>query len=162
MVTWEPFHLVFIELLNKTYYLTLIHKTSNLLTIFVGPINPSDRCPHISELFNETFIKLHLLRRIKYYHLSCQTYSPDLQCFYDDVHLCLCYDFYEKHLPNCFNFDHNMTFDCLGQSECENEGQCFQDSPDCPKRSMSICRPCFYGTRCQFSTSGFGLSLATG
>ncbi|CAF2569476.1 unnamed protein product [Rotaria sp. Silwood2] len=52
-----------------------------------------------------------------------------------------------------------MKFDCLGESACENEGQCFQDSPDCPQRSMCICPSCFYGTRCQFSSNGFGLSL---
>jgi hypothetical protein len=52
-----------------------------------------------------------------------------------------------------------MAFDCLGQSECENGGQCFQDTPDCPQRSICLCPPCFYGRRCQFSTNGFGLSL---
>jgi hypothetical protein len=52
-----------------------------------------------------------------------------------------------------------MTFDCFGQSECENDGQCFQDNPDCPQRSICMCQPCFYGRRCQFSTSRFGLSL---
>jgi hypothetical protein len=52
-----------------------------------------------------------------------------------------------------------MTFNCLGQSVCENGAQCFQDTPNCPQRSMCVCSPCFYGTRCQFSTSGFGLSL---
>ncbi|CAF3502850.1 unnamed protein product [Rotaria sp. Silwood1] len=44
-----------------------------------------------------------------------------------------------------------------GQSVCENDGQCFQDTLDCPQRSMCICSACFYGTRCQFSSNGFGL-----
>jgi len=52
-----------------------------------------------------------------------------------------------------------MTFNCFGRSECENGAQCFQDKPDCPTRSMCICSDCFYGRRCQFSTSGFGLSI---
>ena len=52
-----------------------------------------------------------------------------------------------------------MKFDCDGQSECENEGQCFQDNADCPQRSLCICTPCYYGRRCQFSTNGFSLSL---
>ncbi|CAF4583066.1 unnamed protein product, partial [Rotaria sp. Silwood2] len=52
-----------------------------------------------------------------------------------------------------------MTFDCLGQSVCDNDGQCFQDKPDCPQRSMCICPACFYGTRCQFLRNEFGLSL---
>ncbi|CAF4432381.1 unnamed protein product, partial [Adineta steineri] len=52
-----------------------------------------------------------------------------------------------------------MKFDCFGQNHCENDGQCFQDSPDCPKRTICACRSCYYGSRCQFTTSEFGLSL---
>jgi hypothetical protein len=124
---------------------------------------------------NKTIVQWDLIRRIKYYHLPCQNQSLNLSCFYDDVHLCLCYDFRQKRLANCFNFDHNMSFDCLGQSECENNGQClqdrsvkseckrdtpcFEDRLECLTRPICMCKPCFYGTRCQFSTSGFGLSL---
>ena len=155
----RPFHLVFVELLDKKYYLAVVQKAYNRSAAIVRTIRPSDRCRNISEVMNTTIVQWHLLRRIKYYHLPCQTYSPDLLCFYDDVHLCLCEDFDGKRLANCFKFNHNMTFDCSGQSECENGGQCFQDKPDCPERSICICPSCFYGTRCQFSTSGFGLSL---
>ncbi|CAF4737012.1 unnamed protein product, partial [Rotaria sp. Silwood2] len=109
--------------------------------------------------FNESIVKLDLIRRIKYYHLPCEIYSPNLKCFYDDIHLCLCYDFNQKRLSNCFEFDHNMTFDCSGQSVCENGGQCFQDNLDCPHKLICIYPSCFYGTRCQFRTSGFDLSL---
>jgi hypothetical protein len=52
-----------------------------------------------------------------------------------------------------------MTFDCSGKSECENGGQCLQDSSECPARSICMCQPCFYGRRCQFSTNGFCLSI---
>jgi len=52
-----------------------------------------------------------------------------------------------------------MTFNCLRQSECENGGQCVQDSPDCSRKSICVCPSCFYGTRYQFSTNGFGFSL---
>ncbi|CAF3355354.1 unnamed protein product [Rotaria socialis] len=44
-----------------------------------------------------------------------------------------------------------------GQSICENAGQCFQDTPDGPHRSIYIFSLCYYGTRCQFRTSGLGL-----
>ncbi|CAF3274009.1 unnamed protein product [Rotaria sp. Silwood2] len=54
-----------------------------------------------------------------------------------------------------------MTFDCSGQSVCKNNEKCFQDHPNCPKRSICICPSCFYDTKYQFSTSGFGLSLDT-
>ncbi len=109
---------------------------------------------------NETIVQWDLIRRIKYYHLPCQNQSLNLSCFYDEVHLCLCYDFrQQQRLANCFNFDHNMKFDCSGKSECENSGQCLQDHPECPTRSICMCLPCFHGTHCQFSTSGIGLSL---
>ncbi|CAF4289545.1 unnamed protein product [Rotaria sp. Silwood2] len=122
-------------------------------------INPSDRCHHISELFNHSFVQTQLLRRVKYYHLPYQKHSLNISCFYDDVYLCLCYDFEQQRLANFFEFNHNMKYDCLGQSACENEGQCFQEDQNCPRKSLCICSPCFYGTRCQFSVNGFGLSL---
>ncbi|CAF1443748.1 unnamed protein product, partial [Adineta ricciae] len=155
----QPFHLTFIETLDKIYYLTFIQPNYNSSTKIIQKVDSSHRCPSINKLVNQAFAELHLLQRIKSYHFICQKYSPNLLCFHDDIHLCLCYDHMKKRLANCFNFDHNMKFDCFGQSECENSGQCFQDSPDCPKRSICVCRSCYYGNRCQFSTSEFGLSL---
>ncbi|CAF4893895.1 unnamed protein product, partial [Rotaria sp. Silwood2] len=52
-----------------------------------------------------------------------------------------------------------MKFDCSGQSGCENGARCFQDSPRCAQKWICSCPTCFYGKRCQFSTSGFGISL---
>ena len=160
VVHWSrPFHLVFIELVDKTYYLAVLQTIYNGSTMIRKTIDASDRCPHIREVLNRTITQWSLIRRIKYYHIPCQIFAPNLKCFYDDVHLCLCYDFGQQRLANCLNFDHNMTFDCLGQSECENGAQCLQDHPECPTSSLCMCPPCFYGRRCQFRSSGFGLSL---
>ena len=160
IISWsQRFYLAFVELFRHNYYLIVSQTTYNQSTTINKMINLSDRCPSIKELFNETFAQLHLLRRIKYYHLPCDNQSLNLSCFYDDVHLCLCNIFRGKRLANCFKFDHNMTFDCLGRSVCENGGQCFQDTPDCPTRSTCICPECFYGRRCQFNTNKFSLSL---
>jgi hypothetical protein len=71
----------------------------------------------------------------------------------------LCEDFGEERQANCFEFDHQMKLDCLGQSGCENDAQCFQDNSTCPQTSMCICSECFYRRRCQFSTNRFSLSL---
>ncbi|UJR17513.1 hypothetical protein I4U23_004408 [Adineta vaga] len=159
-VYWsQPFHLAFIETLEKIYYLTVVQPNYNISTKITKRIDSSHRCPSISELTNKTFAQLHVLRRMKSYHSICQQYSSHLLCFHDDLHLCICYDFDEKRLANCFNFDHEMKFDCFGRNGCENDGQCFQDSPECPKRFICACRSCYYGSRCQFSTSEFGLSL---
>jgi hypothetical protein len=155
----QPFHLVFIELDKKDFYLTVNQTIYKQSTTINKTIHLSNRCPHIREVLNETIVQWHLIRRIKYYHLPCQNQLLNLSCFYDDVHLCLCYTFQRQRLANCFKFDHNMTFDCQGQSECENDGQCLQDHPECPTKSICMCWPCFYGRRCQFNTYGFGLSL---
>ncbi len=77
-------------------------------------IEPSNRCPNINKLLNKTIVQLYLIRRIKYYHLLCQIYSSYLKCFYDDIHFCFCYQFGQQRLANCFNFDHNMIFNCFG------------------------------------------------
>jgi hypothetical protein len=120
IIYWpQPFHMVFIQLLNKTYYLTVVQNNYNQSVTINKIINPSDRCPHISELFNETFVQSHLIRRIKYYYLACQGQSWNLSCFHDDILHCLCYDFDQQRLANCFRFNHSMTFDCLGENECK-------------------------------------------
>ena len=160
LIHWpHRFHLAFVELSKQNYYLADFQKIYNESTTISKMIKPSDRCLHIKELFNETLIELDPLRRIKYYHLPCQKQSLNLSCFSDDIHLCLCYEFGQKRLSNCFHFDHTEKFDCSGLSECQNDGQCFQDKFDCPTRSICLCRQCFYGRQCQFSTRGFGLSL---
>ncbi|UJR14206.1 hypothetical protein I4U23_001199 [Adineta vaga] len=160
IIKWPlPFNVAFIEMGKNNYYLTAVEKTYNQSITINRMIHTSDRCPHINELFNETIINLHLLRRIKYYQKPCRDYHLNLACFYDEAHLCLCYQHEQKILTNCFEFNHSKTFDCSGQNACENGGQCFQDSLVCPSRTMCLCPSCYYGQRCQFTTNGFGLSL---
>ncbi|CAF1381200.1 unnamed protein product [Adineta steineri] len=160
-VYWsQPFDISFIEVFMNKYYLIIARNQSFSEEPMINKtIKSSDRCPHINEIFNQTILKWHLLRQIKYYHLICQNYSANFTCFYDNIHFCLCYDFEGKRLANCFEFHHDMTMDCSGTSDCENGGRCFQDKPDCPQRSMCLCQACFFGRLCQFRTDGFGLSL---
>ena len=156
----QPFVLVFLELFPKrTYYLMLINydRDDDTSLSINKTITSSDRCPNITELFNRTFIQWHIIRKIKYYHLLCQ--NSNLSCFHDEIHLCLCYDFHGKRLSNCLQFDHYLTYNCSGRSECENDGQCLQDDPICPRRSICLCKACSYGSRCQHRTSALGLSL---
>ncbi|UJR38686.1 hypothetical protein I4U23_031352 [Adineta vaga] len=159
-VYWSQlFHFIFIVTLDKIYYLVYLQSNYILSRKITQKINKSHRCLSVNELVNETFAQLHVLRRMKYYHSICQQYSSYLLCFYDKQHLCLCYNHQGKYLANCFNFNHEMKFDCSGQSTCQHDGQCFQDSSECSKRFICSCRLCYYGIRCQFSTSEFGLSL---
>jgi hypothetical protein len=159
-IFWSrPFHIAFLELFDNSFYLITVQTTYNQSKTIVRTINSSDRCEHISEVLNETIVNFHLLRRIKYYHLPCQRRSPPLPCFYDDTHFCLCNDFGNQRVANCFEFNRSIKHDCFGQSSCENGAQCLQDKPACPQTSICVCPQCFYGTRCQFSSSLFGLSL---
>ncbi|CAF0862040.1 unnamed protein product [Adineta ricciae] len=160
-VYWShDFHIVFVEFLHNQFYLVVKQQKHNQSSVLTRLIYPSDRCAHISEIFNETILNLHLLRRIKYYHLPCQKRSLLLKCFYDNTHFCLCDDFNDHHrLANCFEFNYEIQHDCFGQNSCENEGKCLQDRLRCPKTSICICPKCFYGTQCQFSSILFGLSL---
>jgi hypothetical protein len=90
MIYWsQPFDLVFIGFMNKSYYLIAdqsIYESTSIKKL----VNPSDRCPDVNELFNQTIVELDLIRRIKSYHLLCRMSLPDLDCFYDEVHFCLC------------------------------------------------------------------------
>ena len=159
-VFWaHPFHIALAELVRKHYYVVAIQAQNSSSTPIARVITPSDRCPYISELLNDTVAQLHLLRRIKLYHLTCQKYSSSFSCFYDDNHFCLCTNFGTQRVANCFEFDYRRKFDCFGHSQCENGARCLQDSLTCPKTSICACQTCFYGTRCQFSSSSSGLSL---
>ncbi|CAF2956955.1 unnamed protein product [Rotaria sp. Silwood2] len=156
LYTSIQFHIAFAEMFNN-YYLIILREQIIVSAIISTQIIPSYRCLSIHELFNQTLSHRHLLRRIKYYHIPCQE-RFDLVCFYDDIHLCLCDTFRRS---NCFEFDHNMTYDCRGYNLCENGGQCFEDSRKCPTSAVCVCQDCYYGSRCQFSTKGSILSLDT-
>jgi len=159
-IFWShPFHIVIIELSKNHYYLTVVQKVYVESTTLDRKINLADRCLHINEIFNETITNLHPIRRIKYYHNACQRYSLELSCFYDEIHFCLCTDFEQQRVSNCFEFDHTQKYDCRGQSVCQNGAECFQDHPTCPQESICMCTECFYGRQCQFTIQGFGLSL---
>ena len=162
IIYWsQSFHLVFIELLNvnKHYYLAVVDSRKNETKLINRTIQTSDRCLHISEIFNQTFLQWNLIRRIKYYHLPCQNQSLNLKCFHDEKNFCLCYDFHGKRLANCFEFQHNLTYDCSGRSRCENSGRCLQNHPSCPTRTTCFCQTCYSGHLCQFSIDDFGYSL---
>ena len=54
IVYWSlPFHIVFVELQNKTYYLTYMQPIYNQSQVIEKTLNSSDRCLNISELFNK-------------------------------------------------------------------------------------------------------------
>ena len=93
-----------------------------------------------------------LLIQIKFYHLFCQRNFPQLKCFYDEIRLCFCQKIKneEEFLSNCFLFDHKLDFNCSGQNDCLNDGQCFQEQTSCP--TISVCQ-------CQLTTNAFSLSL---
>ncbi len=154
----RPFHIMFIEIEPKIYYRSIIQQKYIPSITIPSIVKHSNHCLHIRELFNESFSKLHLIRRMKYYHIPCQN-RTDLSCFYDDIdnYMCICNSDLQQ--ANCFEFDHNMTYNCQGRNICKNNGRCFQDYRKCPTLSKCICDDCSYGSRCQFSTESFDISI---
>jgi hypothetical protein len=152
-----PFHIIFVEILkSKTYYLSVFQQEFVPSMNITSTIKHSDLCLSIDELFNETMVKWHPVRRMKYYHIPCQQGS-NLTCFYDDMHMCICNADLQQ--ANCMTFNHSMSYECEEDNPCANEGQCFRDNPTCPTLFICECDECSYGSQCQVSTKGFGLSL---
>ncbi|CAF1503439.1 unnamed protein product [Adineta ricciae] len=152
-------HITFVELFINQYYLIFLEEKYNQSNVIEKQLKLSDYCPHIRQVFNETLAKLHLIRRIKFYHFICRNYSRELSCFYDDIYVCFCVQFNNQRQANCLEFNHTLKRDCSGRSRCENGGQCLQDSTACPQTSMCICPSCFYGLQCEFTSNGHSLSL---
>jgi hypothetical protein len=79
-------------------------KISQQSSIIEKTLNSSDRCLHISEIFNKTFTNSSLLHRIKSYHFPCQRNRSNLKCFYDKTHICLCQQLDEEYVSNSFEY----------------------------------------------------------
>jgi hypothetical protein len=143
---------------NNAYHLLFRHGDPTPSRQLQIDLSSSARCWHINQIFTDrTILALHPLHRAKYYHSACRKH-PQLTCFHDsDTFMCLCNAFDRN--ADCFNFDHTTERNCRDSKYCLNGGQCSQDHPTCPTRSLCSCAECFYGRRCQFSTSGLGLSL---
>jgi len=118
-------------------YLAVLHETHILSEDINTEIQIKNRCSSIKKLFNSTFLEYKSIQRIKYYPLLCRRYSQ-LKCFY---------------------FYHTENNDWQSYNQCQNGGQYFQDSEHCPSQFTCICPDCFYGDKCQFSTSDFMFSI---
>jgi hypothetical protein len=147
--TSVSFNIALVQMFSE-YYLIVLQEQTIISTNISTGIIPSHRCRSIVELSNQTFANQHLLKRIKHYHNPCKE-QMELVCFYDEVQCCLCN---LDRQANCFEFDHNMNYSCGGSNFCENQGYCFQDNPKCPTPPMCGCHQCYFGSRCQFSTTG--------
>ena len=117
-------------------------------------IESKQRCQSIDEL-NKTLSRIEYIQRVKFYPLICRK-DLELICFYDDHLMCICDS---KRFSNCFAFKRTMNNNCQERHFCENHGRCFENNQTCPTRLTCICPDCFYGSKCQFSTKGFLVSL---
>ncbi|CAF3289682.1 unnamed protein product [Rotaria socialis] len=70
--------------------------------------------------------------------------------------MCLCDN---DQYSNCCKFNYHPAYNCLGYHFCENDGACYQDNDTCPTASSCFCKECYFDSRCQFTTKGFGLSI---
>ena len=146
-----PFNMVFVQI-NDNYYLTVLLDLDikNISTT----INSNQRCAFINEVLNGRLVNLHEIRRVKYYHLICQTHTH-LTCFFDKPYMCLCTT---EHQASCFKFEVTPP-KCLNNIHCLNGGECWQDHPIIPAITICTCIDCFFGDRCQYYAKGIGLTL---
>ena len=119
----SKFQISFLELHPNQYYYIANQNTNNKSLTLDRIIRPSDRCPSINEIFNETLVQLPSIRRIKYYHLSCQQ-AFNLSCFYDDIYMCVCSTDPSHRSANCFQFNHNIEVENLLSYQLEILSQC--------------------------------------
>ncbi|CAF1513763.1 unnamed protein product, partial [Adineta steineri] len=100
-ISWsDPSNRILIEDLKQNIYFIDSQNAAYHKVNLTKQAKLSDRCPHINELFNKIIVDYHLIRRIKYDHEG-------------------------RRLSDCFQFNHTMKYDCLGENECMNDGQCF-------------------------------------
>jgi len=151
----QPFNILFVEIPNQHYYLAVLREIYIPSEHIYTEIQTKQRCSSITELLNNTLLQYEYLRRVKSYPLVCRQHSQ-LMCFYDNDLMCIC-DL--DRFSNCFRFNHTEKNDCQGYNQCENGGQCFQNNETCPSKLICICPDCYYGGRCQLSSSGFMFSL---
>ena len=154
LYTSQPFHIVFVQIPNGHYYLAILREVYIPSEHILTQIQYDQLCLSINQL-NHTLMNETYLYRTKFYPLICRK-NLHLKCFYDDELMCIC-DL--DRFSNCFQFNHSTNYDCQGYNQCENAGQCFQNNRTCPTKSTCVCPDCYHGSRCQFSTKGFLLSL---
>ncbi|CAF1285852.1 unnamed protein product, partial [Rotaria sordida] len=140
---------------NRTYYLGVLREKFIESEHIQTRILSNYQCLPINELMNNTFLNYPFVHHAKYYPYLCQQ-QKQLKCFYDNRYMCICD---VNRFSNCFTFNHTLSYDCQGENICENGGLCFQHNIKCPILSICACPECYYGTKCQFSTRGFVLSL---
>ncbi|CAF1594144.1 unnamed protein product [Adineta ricciae] len=151
--TTNPFHLVFVEILQEGFYLIVKREQFIKFEHIQTKLSVNSRCTFVNELLNESS---HYLYRMKFYPQLCRQ-NKQLMCFYDEIYMCICD---EDRFSNCFSFNRNTTYDCdQSENPCENNGKCFITNRTCSSTLKCLCSGCFYGTKCQFTTEGFVLSL---
>ncbi|CAF1574482.1 unnamed protein product, partial [Rotaria sordida] len=115
----EPFNILIIEYLNNSYLTVLREEFIPLDDISID-INIDNMCVNVSKLLNSTIFNYNYLHRIKYYQFPCVE-NLKLKCFYDEKHMCICD---KNRYSNCFDYNHNMIYNCRGYNYCQNNGRC--------------------------------------
>jgi len=83
---------------------------SNYYLIKNDTLSSLYRCQSIGEIFAESIVEMQLIRRLKYYHVPCQNHSLNVLCFYDDIYVCVCRDFYGERLADCIEISRHYPY----------------------------------------------------
>jgi hypothetical protein len=126
----RPYNILFVQTPNQDCYLAALREEFISSEHIHTEIQAKQRCSTVNDFLNKTFQEYDFLRRVKSYPLICRQHS-ELICFYDDDRMCICD---VDRFSNCFLFNR-------------------------PTKLTCICPDCYYGGKCQFSTSGFIFSL---
>ncbi|CAF1409983.1 unnamed protein product [Adineta steineri] len=147
----EDLRIVFVKI-DNSYYLAYLqrHDHSEAST----SIDSSQQCLSTDEVLNSELKVLPNIRRMKYYHVICQT-KLHLLCFFDESYMCLCT--LERH-AHCLKLKRTPMM-CRYTSYCENGAQCLEQGSDCQFVPICDCTDCYFGDRCQFYAKGVGLTL---
>jgi hypothetical protein len=151
----RPYNILFVQTPNQDCYLAALREEFISSEHIHTEIQAKQRCSTVNDFLNKTFQEYDFLRRVKSYPLICRQHS-ELICFYGDDLMCICD---VDRFSNCFLFNRTISSDCQRYNYCENGGQCYQNNEICPTKLTCICPDCYYGGKCQFSTSGFIFSL---
>ncbi|CAF1245091.1 unnamed protein product [Didymodactylos carnosus] len=148
--------LVFVQTLFNTHHVYGLYYIVSLLKTPVQFVSTNilvaSFCPYVGELLSSEIMSYSYLKRVKYYHQACFTLGT--KCFFDEYYMCLCDN--EAYI-DCFVFNHRVS-NCTNQGYCQNGGHCYQPMSDVVDFAC-VCRKCYYGNLCQFTTSQYSISL---
>ncbi|CAF3974828.1 unnamed protein product [Adineta steineri] len=136
------YHLLYFEKYVVTFNITSLLSSDNQCYLSNDLLKNSSKPDNIPPVF--------------FYHKICierKLSNISIQCFYDQSYLCICGK--DNSYAGCFAFNPALTH-C---SQCFSNGHCIQGNLKDTNDFICLCPTCYYGRRCQFSTTILSFTL---